>query len=389
MKIAEESIIINEQKLTLQTGKLAQAATTSVFGRLGDTCVLVTITTGEEREDIDYLPLQVEYVEKLYAGGKIKGSRWVKREGRPSDEAILKARLIDRSIRPLFPKNYHREIQIIITLLSVDGVNSPEILAAITTSAALHLSPIPWQGPVATLRLGYIQDNGKGTFLINPTEDEQTYSVLDLIVSSTKEKVVMIEAKAEEIEETVMNEGIKKIKEFNKKIIDFIEKLREKAGKIKEVVKEDEVDEKIVQLIKKDYQKNLDKIILKKAEKKFDNGEELKLFVDEILEKYQNEFDKKKVLKTINYLIRERIRDNIWKLKKRVDNRKIDQVRDIKVKISVLPRTHGSAIFQRGDTQVLSIATLGAPSLEQLIESPEGEEAKRYIHHYNCLLYTS
>lgn len=155
MSVLEDSIEINGQKLTFQTGKLANAATQSIFARLGDTCVLVTVTVGRNHEDIDYLPLSVEYVEKLYAGGRIKGSRWVKREGRPSDEAILKARLIDRSIRPLFPKNLRRDIQIIITLLSVDGENSPEILAAMAVSAALHLSSIPWNGPISTMRANW------------------------------------------------------------------------------------------------------------------------------------------------------------------------------------------------------------------------------------------
>ena len=153
MNIIEDSIEINGQKLILQTGKLAKAATSSVFARLGDTCVLVTVTAGRDHEDIDYLPLSVEYVEKLYAGGRIKGSRWVKREGRASDDAVLKARLIDRSIRPLFPKNYRRDIQVIVTLLSVDGVNSPDMLSAIAVSAAIHMSSIPWNGPISTIRI--------------------------------------------------------------------------------------------------------------------------------------------------------------------------------------------------------------------------------------------
>jgi len=199
MNIFEESIEISGQTLTLQTGKLARAATTSIFGKLGETCVLVTVTVGRDHEDIDYLPLQVEYVEKLYAGGRIKGSRWVKREGRPSDDAILKARLIDRSIRPLFSKNFRRDIQIIITLLSIDGINPPEILSAIAVSAALYLSPIPWNGPLGTVRVGYVKNDSEGSFFINPTEDDEKYSALDLIVSSTKNKVVMIETKAEEL----------------------------------------------------------------------------------------------------------------------------------------------------------------------------------------------
>ncbi len=382
MNIIEDSIEINGQKLILQTGKLANAATKSIFARLGDTCVLVTVTIGRNHEDIDYLPLQVEYVEKLYAGGRIKGSRWVKREGRPSDDAILKARLIDRSIRPLFPKNFRRDIQIIITLLSVDGVNSPEMVSAIAVSAALHLSPIPWEGPISILRIGYIKDENKGSFVINPTEEDQQYSVLDLIVTSNKEKVVMIETEAEELPESLIEEGIKLAKKENVKIIDFIEKLREKGGLPKIVSDEPLYDEKLVKIIKEDFKKNLDELILKKAEKEFDDEEALQVVVEAVLEKYKDEFDRKAVTKVIDYLTKQMIRAKVLKTKKRIDGRGPDDIREIGAEVSVLPRTHGSAIFHRGDTQVMSIVTLGAPSLEQLIESPAGEEAKRYIHHY-------
>lgn len=382
MNIIEDSIEINGQKLTLQTGKLARAATTSIFGRLGDTCILVTVTAGRDREEIDYLPLQVEYVEKLYAGGRIKGSRWVKREGRPSDDAVLKGRIIDRSIRPLFPKNLRRDIQIIITLLSVDGVNSPDILSAIAVSAALTLSPIPWNGPISIIRMGYIKNNNQGSFIVNPTEDDDKYSSLDLIVSSSKEKVVMIETKSEEFPEELLIEGIKKAKEENRKIIEFIEKLAKKAGKQKEIVDKPLFDEKLIQVLKKDFKKNLDNLILQKAQKEFEDEEALQVIVAEVAEKYKEEFDKKTIANAIDYLTKLMIKENVLKTKKRIDGRGIDEVREITSEVSFLPRTHGSGIFQRGDTQVLSIVTLGAPSLEQLIESPEGEEAKSYIHHY-------
>jgi len=382
MNIIEDSIEINAQKLTLQTGKLAKAATTSVFGRLGDTCVLVTVTVGREHEEIDYLPLQVEYVEKLYAGGRIKGSRWVKREGRPSDDAVLKARLIDRSIRPLFPSNYRKDIQIIITLLSVDGVNSPDILSAIAVSTALTLSPIPWNGPISTLRIGYVKGDKQGSFIINPTEDDEKYSSLDLIVSSSKDKVVMIETKAEEFSEELVIEGIKLAKSENKKIIDFIEKLQKKAGKTKEINDKPLFDEKLLKILKKDFKKHLDNLILQKAQKEFEDEEALQIVVEEVSEEYKDEFDKKTIAKAIDYLTKKMIKESVLKTKKRIDGRKLDEVRKISAEVGVLPRTHGSGIFQRGDTQVLSIVTLGAPSLEQLIESPEGEEAKSYIHHY-------
>lgn len=383
MKYLEESIDINGQKLTFQVGKVAFFATTSVFGRLGDTCVLVTVTLGKKNENIDYLPLSVEYVEKLYAGGRIKGSRWVKREGRPSDEAVLKARLIDRSIRPLFPKGFRQEVQIIVTLLSVDGVNSPEILAVLTTSAALHLSPIPWAGPIATLRIGYIKANGsEGSFIVNPDEEDEKYSILDLVVSSTKEKVVMIETKAEELLENLLLEGIKLAKKESQKIIDFIDNLRKKVGQPKIPFSSPVFNDKLVQVLRKDFEKEIDNLVLRKAEKEFDDAEALEAVVEDVLEKYKDEFDKNQILKTIDYLTKESIRQKILKERKRIDGREPDDIRPLSAEVSVLPRTHGSGLFQRGETQVLSVVTLGSPLLEQLIESPEGEEAKRYIHHY-------
>lgn len=382
MKFLEETLELNDQKFSIQVGKLAQAADVSVFGRLGDTCVLVTVTSAKASEDIDYLPLHVEYVEKLYAGGRIKGSRWVKREGKPSDEAVLNARLIDRSIRPFFPKNFRKSIQVVITLLSIDGVNSAEILAANAVYAALHISSLPWEGPMATTRIGYATTNGSGSYIINPNEDHQRLSKMDLIVTSSKDKVVMIETGAEELTEEIVLEGIKMAKGENKKIIDFIESLRKKVGLPKEKVETALVDEKIILLLKKEYKKEIDKLIEQSASKEFEDKDAVDALVTDFQEKHKDEFEKKALIKAIDYLSKLTIRDNILKTKKRLDGRDMDTVREITVEASTLPRTHGSAIFKRGDTQVLSIVTLGAPSLEQLIESPEGEEAKRYIHHY-------
>lgn len=382
MKFAEVSMKLNDAKLTLQVGKLAKASHVSVFGRLGDTCVLVTVNIAPAKEDMDYLPLSVEYVEKLYAGGRIKGSRWVKREGKPSDDAVLNGRLIDRSIRPLFPKTYRKNIQVVITLLSVDGVNSPEILAAVTTSAALHISAIPWKGPLGVSRVGYLLTEGKGSFVVNPDEAEQKYSSLDLIVSSTKEKVVMIETEAEELSEKIILEAIEKAKEENSSIISLIEDLRKKAGLEKEIFVEVEMDQKLLGILKKDFSKKIDELNEQKAQKEFEDKEAVDELLNEVVEKYKDEFDKKSIVKAIDYIGKEKIKEKILKTKKRVDGRNPDDIREIVVDVSVLPRTHGSAIFQRGDTQVLSIVTLGAPSLEQLIEGPEGEEAKKYIHHY-------
>jgi len=389
MKVTEISTELNKQKLTLQTGKLANAATISVFGRLGDTAVLVTVVAGAAREDLDYFPLQVEYVEKLYAGGRIKGSRWVKREGRPSDDAILKARIIDRSIRPLFPKGYRKTVQIIITLLSIDGVNSPDILSAITVSAALHASSIPWKGPISTMRTAFVKNGEEDSFIVGPTEDEMKYSSMNLVVSSTENKVVMIENESEEIPEDIIIKGIEKAKEENKRIIGFIEDLRKQAGHPKEESTESIVDEKLLLAVKKDFAKEIDGLVAKKAKKEFEDKDAINEVVDLVAEKYKDEeWDKKSILKALDYLSKQAIRNMVLETKKRIDGRGPDDIRELTSEVSILPRTHGSAIFQRGDTQVLSIVTLGAPSLEQLIESPEGEEAKRYIHHYSMPPYS-
>ena len=379
-KTKSSSMMIGDKKITLEIGKLAPKATVSVFGRIGDTCVLTTVVSGSERE-LDYFPLSVEYVEKLYAGGKIKGSRWVKREGRPSDDAILKGRLIDRSIRPLFPKGYKKDVQVVCTMLSVDGENSPEILAAITTSAALHISGIPWDGPISTMRVAYVRDNGDDIFVLNPAEDVQEYSLLDLVVSSTEDKVIMIEAQAEELPEKILLEAVEQAKAENKKIIAFINTLRKEIGFEKEQFSVNDNIKKVQDLLSKKYSKEVDVLMQKKANSDDDYYSVLNTLVSEIVEKHED-FDKKTIAQAIEAEIFEHIRNGILKGNKRSDGRKFDEIRPLHVETQVLPRTHGSAIFQRGMTQVMSIATLGATTLEQLIESPEGEETKRYIHHY-------
>jgi len=381
MNYFEDFYQLDDKKLTLQVGKLANASETSVIGRLGDTCVLVTINKGKKDENLDYLPLFIEYVEKLYAGGRIKGSRWVKREGKPTDEAVLIARLIDRGVRPFFPKNYRKSIQIIITLLSVDGVSSPEILAAITTSAALHISSIPWKGPLATVRMGYIKAEGN-TFILNPDESEQKLSQMDMIVTATKDKTVMLEIGAEELSEDEINKGIEEAKKETSKIIEFIEEVRKKIGKPKEEFVDKESTEKIIDVLNKEFKKELDGIIKQKSEKEYGDDSLVGELVIKVADKHKDDFEEETILKAIDKAVKKIVRDRVLKDKKRLDGRDLTTIRDIFVETSILPRTHGSAIFQRGDTQVLSIATLGSPDLEQLIESPIGEEAKRYIHHY-------
>ena len=379
-KTIERSVMIGDKKLTLQIGKLALKCEVSIFGRMGDTCILTTICTGGER-DLGYFPLSVEYVEKLYAGGRIKGSRWVKREGRPSDDAVLKGRVIDRSIRPLFPKEYKKEVQIITTLLSVDGENAPDMLAAITVSAGLHISSIPWNGPISTIRVGYVKENGDDCFVVNPADDVQAYSKLNLVVSSTADKVVMIETEAEEVSEDIILQGIEVAKDENKKIITFIEALKKEIGKKKEEVQKNDDLDAIKHLLIKEYSKEIEILKEKKGTEDEDASETMSQLVSTIYEIHP-EYDKRTISEAIEAQIFARIKEAVLVEGKRFDGRGFDEIRPLFAEVGVLPRTHGSAIFQRGMTQVMSIATLGGTSLEQLIESPEGEESKRYIHHY-------
>jgi len=383
---------IGGKTLTLETGALARQATSAVLARLGDTMVLVTVVMGKERTDIDYFPLSVEYVERLYAGGRIKGSRWVKREGRPTDDAVLTARLIDRSVRPLFPKEFKKEVQIIATVLSVDGENSPDIMSVVAASAAIASSPIPWKGPVGAVRMGYVNDKetSKANFIVNPGMAESELSELDLIVTSLKGKTLMLEAGAQQVSEDLMLEAIKKAQIENDKIIDFIDEFAKKVGTKKEEVKTNAKLLEMIAILEKSYKTEIVAMIKERISKELrgDPGE----FIDKIVEEQKakdEDFndDKKLIAIAIEKIMFKNLREHTLK-GVRPDGRKADEIRPISCEVSVLPRTHGSAIFNRGDTQALTIATLGSPRMEQLIESAEGEESKRYIHHYNMPPYS-
>lgn len=389
MKIFSKSIELGGRTLTLETGRFAQQANAAVLATFGETMVLSTVVSSSPREDLDYFPLTVEYVERLYAGGRIKGSRWVKREGRPSDEAILTARLVDRSIRPLFPKDYKNEVQITITVLSVDGENEPDVLSIIATSAALAISDIPWNGPIAAARVGWIasKDGQEGHFLINPPVPELEFSELNLVVSATKEKTLMLEGHAKQVTEETVISAIDFAKERLIKIIGEIEEMANEVGKEKQKFVSKEIDKKLLGLLEKEYKKELGEVIIKKIAKE-EEGEELALLSSQILERYGEEFDKRQIYGALDFLFRKFVRQEILEKGKRPDGRKPDQIREISGEVGVLPRTHGSAVFTRGQTQVLTVVTLGSPSLEQLIEAPTGEESKRYIHHYNMPPYS-
>ena len=379
--------------LILETGSLAVQATSSIFARLGDTVVLATVVGGGGRPDIDYFPLSVDYVERLYAGGKIKGSRWVKREGRPSDEAILSGRLIDRSIRPLFPKAFKNEVQVIVTVMSVDAENQPDIVALNAVSAALAISNIPWNGPVAAIRMGYIAENGEaGAHLANPTTSEAQHSILDLVVTQNSEKTVMLEAGALQVADEVVSAAVAKAHEENNKVLAGIAELVKKVGQKKLEVEEDNTQNEAIALIEKSYKKDIDALIKSRVSKE-GSGDETAEFINKVLDAVkekdpESEIDKKKLAKALEYVMFKTIRAETVATKKRVDGRALDEIREIGATVGILPRTHGSALFERGITQALSVATLGSTRLEQLIESAEGEVIKRYIHHYSGLPYS-
>lgn len=379
-----QTISVNNQELTLEVGKYAQQATAAVLARIGETVVHATVVVGPENPAMNYLPLFVEYQEKLYAGGKIKGSRWVKREGRPSDEAILTSRLIDRSVRPMFPKTLRREIQIIITTLSVDGNNDPDIPAIIAASAALSLSGLPFSGPVGVVRVGYIPQNGSGSFVSNPTHQDRQYSDLDLVVSGTKDGIVMVEAGSNQITELTTVEALKYGQGEIEKIIDGISQLVKKAGANTPIAKPQEHKEAIElsRKLAKSSRKEIDDEIAIMATKESGSGSHLSALIDAISEKEVIE-DKAIVAEALDKAITAAIRDAILTKGVRPDGRKSTEIRPITCRVGELPRTHGSAMFQRGSTQALTIVTLAPPDMEQWIESPESEETKRYIHHYN------
>lgn len=393
MEKVTQTIDLHGKVLSLETGKLAIQATSSITARMGDTVVLVTVVEGGPTT-LDYFPLSVEYIERLYAGGKIKGSRWVKREGRPSDEATLAGRLIDRSIRPLFPKAFKNEVQVIVTVLSVDGENDPVIVAVNAVSAALAVSRIPWNGPIGAVRMGYIKEgNGEnGALVANPTTSEMEHSMLDIVISQGIDKTDMIEAGASQVAEAVVAESIVKAHETTGKVIEGINALVKKAGQQKLPVPQQSSLDNAKKLFEQEYKKEVEAILETRVNKE-GGGDETQVLVDKVTEDMKMkdataDVDKKILAQALEAVMFKIIRTNVLQNKKRADGRKFDEIRPLSAEVGILPRTHGSAIFQRGMTQALSIATLGSPRMEQLIESAEGEETKRYIHYYSGLPYS-
>ena len=377
----EKSIELGGRKLTLSTGGVAEQANAAVMASYGETVVLATVVSSPFKQDLGYFPLTVEYQERLYAGGRIKGSRWVKREGRPSDDEILTARLIDRSIRPLFPKEYKNEVQIIITVLSVDLENTPDIVAATAVSAALAISSIPWKGPIGVVKVG----TKDGAYFTNPTDAEVATSELELMVTFADNSVVMIEASSKQVGEEKVLGGIEYAQKEAAKIIKLINELTAEVGKKKVILEKDVKDVSLERKVSKLVGADVKGLVTKMAKKEasyFEYEEMKRAVADEL-----SENDRAKGVSYFEELFKSEARKMLLSAK-RPDGRGADEIRDLSITTSVLPRTHGSAIFKRGQTQVLTVITLGSPAMEQLIESAEGEESKRYIHHYSMPPYS-
>ena len=379
------------RELTVEIGRVAELANGAAIVRYGETVVLTAVTASEKpRDGIDFFPLSIDYEEKLYSVGKIPGG-FIKREGKPTEKAVLTSRLIDRPIRPLFPKDYRNDVGLVATVLSVDQDCSPEIVAMIGSSIVLSISDIPFNGPTGAVMVGLID----GEFIINPTAEQREKSELSLTVSSTKQKVMMIEAGANEIDDETMYNAIMLAHKENIKIAEFIEGIAKEIGKEKHSYEEHSVDKEIY--------KNIINII---TDERMENGvftdlkqvrdEQVTALKEEVIEKllqqYEGENPEDFILQ-INEAIykyeKETVRRMILKDHKRPDGRGLEEIRKLKAEIDILPRTHGSAIFSRGQTQVLTVTTLGSIGEAQKLDGlDELEVTKRYIHHYNFPSYS-
>ena len=377
------------RKLVIENGKIAGLANGSALVRYGDTVVMVNVTAAKEpKEGVDFFPLSVDYEEKLYSVGKIPGS-FTKREGKPTDKAILTSRAIDRPLRPLFPKDFRNDVCVVATVLCVDHDNSPEVAAMIGAAAALEISDIPFKGPTAAVAVGYVD----GKIIINPTASEREKSDLTLTVAGTLEKITMIEAGANEIPDDVMLEAIKQAHVEIKKVCEFISKIREEIGKPKFEYKSFEVDPDVYEEIEKNFHDRM-YIDVQAIDKEVRDSNMEKISEDVtnyFIEKYgEEEAESKKtdIADALYKLEKKCVRAMILEEHKRPDGRKLDEIRPLSCEVGVLPRVHGSALFTRGQTQVLSVATLGMISEEQMLDGIDEEETKRYMHHYNFPSYS-
>lgn len=367
------------RKLTVEIGQMAKQANGAALVRYGDTAVLCTATASKEPKKLDFFPLTVNYEERLYAVGKIPGG-FIKREGRPSEKAILASRLIDRPIRPLFADGFRNEVQIISMVLSVDQDCSSEMAALLGSSVALCISDIPFEGPIAGVTVGRIN----GEFVINPTVAQAEQSDMNLVVAGTKDAINMVEAGADEVPEEVMLEAIMFGHEEIKRLIAFQEEIVAKVGKEKMEVELFEIDPELESVIRKACEEDMIKAI--QVKEKHAREDAIQAVKDSVLAGYEEEEDEE-IIKQVNMIldniVKEEVRRLITEEKIRPDGRQPDEIRPLSSEVGLLPRTHGSGLFTRGQTQALSICTLGALGDVQILDGLGIEEEKRFMHHYN------
>ncbi len=367
---------VGGRNLTIETGNLAEQATAAVTVHYGDTVVLVTVCINDEpREGIDFLPLTVDYEERLYAVGKIPGG-FIRREGRPSQEATLACRLTDRPLRPLLPKAWRNDIQLIITVLSADQENDPDILAVIGSSAVLSISEVPFEGPVSAVRIGYINDE----LVLNPTLVQLEDSLFDLVIASTKEAIVMVEAGAQEVSEDIIIQAIQFGHEANQDIIKLQEQLQQAYGKPKIEVPVSNINPEVADAISPIVDEKLSQAL--SHPEKTQREQALSELKKELVE-HLGEFPEEDILSAFDAKVGAEIRTSLLDRGQRSSGRSLTDVRPINCEVGLLPRTHGSALFTRGQTQVLTITTLGSTRKEQQLDGLGIEESKRFIHHYN------
>ena len=377
------------RKISFETGKLAGLSNGSVLVRYGDTVVLVNVVASKEpKEGIDFFPLSVDFEEKLYSVGKIPGS-YTKREGKPGDKAILTSRAIDRPLRPLFPKDFRNDVCVVATVMSVEQDNSPEVAAMIGASAALSISDIPFGGPTAAVNVGLVD----GKIIINPTQAEREKSDLTLTVAGTIDKIAMIEAGANEVPDDVMLEAIKTAHVEIKKMCAFIQKMKDEIGKPKFEYKSFAVNEELYAELENEYKDRMKTDVQDKDKTVIDDrmaklAEDAKNF---LIEKHGEEYVEEhgqEIGEALHKLEKKTVRSLIFDEHKRVDGRSLDEIRPLSCEVGLLPRVHGSGLFTRGQTQVMSIATLGMISEEQMLDGIDEEQEKRYMHQYNFPPYS-
>lgn len=380
MTLHRVSTSLGNRELIIESGKLAKQSDGAVTVQYGGTVVLVTaVGVHEPNEEKDYFPLMVDYRERTYAAGKIPGG-YFKREGRPTEKEILTSRLIDRPIRPLFPKDFMNEVQIMATVLSIDGENNPDVLSMIGASAALLISNIPYDTPIGALRVSSVD----GSWVVNPSFEETERGDLDLVVAATEEKIVMLEAGAREISEDKMQQAIHLGQKEIQAVIRIQRELQKKAGKTKLKVQKRIIPDEVAGKVQRAVHGEFDKIFdLKTKEEREERRAELYQKVLSPFDTAAPDFKESHVKSAFDEIEKGRVREMILKEKRRPDGRDFQEFREISCEVAVLPRTHGSALFTRGQTQSLAVATLGTKSDEQMIDALEGELSKRFMLHYN------